>query len=134
MSDVLSILVVLLSLDFPSPPTDTVTLPLEDYTHCPWPPIGPLVESSSMPLSSPASVSQPSDDLPIAIRKSTLSTFNRLLVYNLLSFHCLSLPYFIFVSTLSSISTPNIISKALSHLGWRHAMVEVMDALYPNGT
>ena len=69
VSDVLSIPLVLPSPDFPSPPTDVVTRPLQVYT-CrprPRPPIGPLVESCSMPQSSPALVSQPSDDLPIVI-------------------------------------------------------------------
>ena len=65
--DVLSIPLVLLSPDFPSPPTDAVTRPLKVYTRRPCRPIGPLVESSSMPQSSLASVPQPSDDLPIAI-------------------------------------------------------------------
>ena len=63
VSDVLSIPLVLPSLDFPSPPTDVVTRPLQVYTHRPRPPIGPLVKSSSMPQSSPAPVPQPSDDL-----------------------------------------------------------------------
>ena len=69
--NVLSIPLVLPSLDFPSL-TDAVTRPLQIYTHCPHLPSGPLVEASSMPQSSLASVSQLSDDLPIAIRKSTL--------------------------------------------------------------
>ena len=74
VSDVLSIPFVLPSLDFPSPPTDAVTRPLQVYT--PRPRIGPLVESSSMPPSSPASIPQSSDDLPIVIRKGTRSTSN----------------------------------------------------------
>ena len=52
----------------------------------------PLVESSSMPQSSPAPVPQPYDDLPIAIRKDTCSTSNPHPVYNFLSFHRLSYP------------------------------------------
>ena len=87
-----------------------------------------------MPPSSPTPVPQPSDDLPIAIRKGTHSTSNSHLVYNFLSFHRLSLPYFTFVSTLSSFSTPNRTSEALSHLGWEQAMAEEIDALYSNGT
>ena len=134
MSDVLSIPLVLPSSDFPSPPTDVVTQPLQVYTCRPRPPIGPLVESSSMPPSSSAPVPQPSDDLPIAIRKGTCSTSNPHLVYNFISFHCLSLPYFAFVSTLSSVSTPNSTSEALSHLGWRQAMAEEIDVFYSNGT
>ena len=99
VSDVLSIPLVLPSLDFPSPPTDVVTQPLQVYIRRPRPPTRRLVESSSMPPSSPAPIPQPSDDLPIAIRKGTCSTYNSHPVYNFLSFHRLSLPYSAFVST-----------------------------------
>ena len=75
---------------------------------------------------------QPSDDLPIAIRKGTHSISNPHPVYNFLSFHRLSLLYFVFVSTSSSVSTPKSISEALSHPGWKQAMAEEMDALYSN--
>ena len=87
-----------------------------------------------MSPSSPTSVPQSSDDLPIVIRKGTRSTSNSYPVYNFLSFHYLSLPYFVFVSTLSFVSTPNSTSETLSHPGWRQAMAEEMDALYSNGT
>ena len=117
VSDVLSIPLVLPSPDFRSPPTDAVTRPLQVYTRCLHPPTRPLVESSSMPQSSPAPVLQLSDDLPIVIRKGTRSTFNPHPVYNFLRFHRLSIPYFVFVSTLSFVSTPKSTSKALSHSG-----------------
>ena len=87
-----------------------------------------------MPPSSLTSVPQPPDDLPIAIRKGTRSTCNPHLVYSFLSYFCLSLPYFAFVSTLSSVSTPTSINEALSHPGWKQAMAKEMDALYSNGT
>ena len=87
-----------------------------------------------MPQSSPAPIPQPSNDLPIAIRKGTRSTTNPHSVYNFLSFHRLSLPYFAFVSTLSSVSSPKSISEALSHPGWKQAMTEEIDALYFSGT
>ena len=132
--DVLSIPLVLPSPDFPSPPTDVVTQLLQVYTRRPRPPTGPRVDSSLMPQSSPAPVPQPSDDLPIAIRKGTRSTSNPHPVYNFLSFHCLSLPYFAFVSTLSCVSTPKSTREALSHPGWKHAMTEEMNALYSNDT
>ena len=103
------------------------------YRH-PRPPIEPRVDSSLMMQSSPAPVSQPSDDLPIAIRKGTRSTSNPHPVYNFFSFHRLSLPYLAFVSTLSSVSTPKSTSKALSHPSWKLAMVKEMDALYSNDT
>ena len=100
--DVLSIPFVLPSPDFPSPLTDVVTQPLQVYTRRPCSPTWPRVNSSLMPQSSPAPVPQPSDDLPIAIRKGTRSTSNPHPVYNSLSFRRLSLPYSAFVSTLSS--------------------------------
>ena len=132
--DVLSIPLVLPSLYFPSPPPNVVTRPLQVYTRCPPPPTGPRVDSSLMSQSSPASVRQPSDDLPITIRKGTRSTSNPHPVYNFFSFRRLSLPYFAFVSTLSSVSTLKSISEALSHPGWKQAMAEEMDALYSNDT
>ena len=64
MSDVLYIPLVLPSPDFPSLPTDVGTRPLQVYIRHPT---RPVVESSSMPSSSPAPVPQLSDDLPIAI-------------------------------------------------------------------
>ena len=76
VSDVLHIPLVLPPPDFPSPPTDVVTRPLQVYNHRPRPPIGPLPSSPSMPPSSPALVPQPLDDLLIAIRKGTRSTCN----------------------------------------------------------
>ena len=52
--NVLFIPLVLPSPDFPSPPTDAVTRPLQVYTRRPRPPPGPFVEASSMSQSSPA--------------------------------------------------------------------------------
>ena len=119
VSDVFSISIVLPYPDFPSPPTEVMTQPLQVYTRRSRPLTGPLVESSSMPPSSFAPVPQPSYDLPIAIQKGTCSTSNPHPVYNFLSFHRLSLPYFAFVSTLSFVSTPNNTSEAFSHPSWR---------------
>ena len=132
--DVLSIPLVLSSLDFPSPPIDVLTRPLQVYTRRPRPPTGPLVDSSLMLQSSPAPVPPPSDDLPIVIQKDTRSTSNPHPGYNFLSFHRLSLSYFAFVSILSSVSTLKSTSEALSHLGWKQAMAEKMYALYSNDT
>ena len=111
-----------------------MTLPLKVYTCHPRPLARPFAESSSMPLSPPALVPQPPNDLPIAIRKGTRSTCNPHPVYNFLSFHRLSLPYFAFVSTLSFVFTTKSTSETLSHLGWKQAMTEEIDALYSNGT
>ena len=87
-----------------------------------------------MSLSFLALVPQPPYDLPIVIRKDTLSTCNPHPVYNFLTFHRLSLPYFAFVSILSSISTPKSTSETFSHPGWKQAMTLEIDALYSNGT
>ena len=62
-----------------------------------------------------------------------LTTSNPHPVYNFLSFHRLYLPYFAFISTLSSVSTPKSSSETLSHPGWKQAMAEEIDALYSNG-
>ncbi|RVW27700.1 Retrovirus-related Pol polyprotein from transposon RE2 [Vitis vinifera] len=51
-----------------------------------------------------------------------------------LSYHRLSSSYSAFVSTLSSVSLPKSTSEALSHPGWRRAMVDEMVALHSNGT
>ena len=83
-SNVLFIPLVLPSPDFPSPPTDVMTQPLQVYTRRLCPPTWPLVESSSMPQSSATPVPQSSYDLLIAIRKGTRSTFNPHPVYNFL--------------------------------------------------
>ena len=131
--DVLSISLVLPSPNFPSPTTDVVTRLLQVYTRRPHP-TGPLVDSSSTLQSSPAPVLQSYDDLPIAIRKGTHSTSNPHPVHNFFSFYCLYLPYFVFVSTLSSVSTPKSTSEALTHSGWKQAMAEEMNAFYSNGT
>ena len=39
-----------------------------------------------------------------------------------------------FIASLDSISLPKIVHEALSHSGWRSAMVEEMQALDDNGT
>ena len=87
-----------------------------------------------MPPSSRAPVPQSLDDLPIAFRKGTRSTCHPYPVYNFLSYHHLSLPYFVFVSTLSSVSILTSTCEALSHSDWKQAMIEEMDALSFNGT
>ena len=111
-----------------------MTRPLQVYTRRPRPPIGPLADSFFMPPSSPDPVPQSPDDLPIAFWKGTRSTCNLHPIYTFLSYHVLSLPYFAFVSTLSSLFTLKSTSEALFYLGWKQAMAEEMEALYSNGT
>ena len=49
-----------------------------------------------------------------------------------MSYHRLSSPYSAFISTLSFVSLP--IQEALSHPGWKQAMVEKMADLHSTGT
>ncbi|RVW92497.1 Retrovirus-related Pol polyprotein from transposon RE1 [Vitis vinifera] len=91
-------------------------------------------DSLPTPSASPAPALPSPDDLPIAIRKGTRSTRNPHPIYNFLSYHRLSSPYSAFVSAISSISLPKSTHEALSHPGWRQAMVDEMAALHSNGT
>ncbi|RVW57668.1 Retrovirus-related Pol polyprotein from transposon RE2 [Vitis vinifera] len=91
-------------------------------------------DSLPIPSASPAPALPSPDDLPIAIRKGTRSTRNPHPIYNFLSYHRLSSPYSAFVSAISSVSLPKSTHEALSHPGWRQAMVDEMDALHSNGT
>ena len=75
-----------------------------------------------------------SADHPAPILKGTLSSRKPHPIYNFVSYHHLSSPYFVFISTLSTISLPNIVHEALSHSGWKQVMVEEMVALHSTGT
>ncbi|RVW52614.1 Retrovirus-related Pol polyprotein from transposon TNT 1-94 [Vitis vinifera] len=91
-------------------------------------------DSLPTPSASPAPALPSPDDLPIAIRKGTRSTRNPHPIYNFLSYHRLSSPYSAFVSAISSVSLPKSTHEALSHPGWRQAMMDEMAALHSNGT
>ena len=71
---------------------------------------------------------------PISIWKGIRSSRNPLPIYTFLSYHPLSSPYSAFISTLSFVSLPHTIHKALSHSGYKQAMVEDMTALHCTGT
>ena len=73
-------------------------------------------------------------DPPISIWKGTRSSRNPHPIYIFLSHHRLSSPYSTFISTLSSVSLPNVVHKALSHPSWKRAIVEEMSALHSTGT
>ena len=73
-------------------------------------------------------------DLPIAIRKGTCSSHNPHPIYNFLTYHHSSSPFSALVSTLSSVSVPQTVHEALSHLEWKKTMVEEMAALHSSGT
>lgn len=59
----------------------------------------PHVDSSPMAPSSKAPIISPSQDLLIALMKSTHSSRNHHLIYTFLTYHCLFAHYFAFVST-----------------------------------
>ncbi|KAL6316959.1 hypothetical protein AAG906_024497 [Vitis piasezkii] len=73
----------------------------------------------------------PADSLPILSASPALCLL--LMTYPLL-YHRLSSPYSAFVSAISSVSLPKSTHEALSHPGWRQAMVDEMAALHSNGT
>nr|CAN78715.1 hypothetical protein VITISV_030863 [Vitis vinifera] len=121
-------------------PTDVVSpRPLQVYHRrprvaAPLPFAEAPVDSLPTPSASPAPALPSPDDLPIVIRKGTRSTRNPHPIYNFLSYHRLSSPYSAFVSAISSVSFPKSTHEALSHPGWRRAMVDEMAALHSNGT
>ncbi|KAJ7954574.1 Retrovirus-related Pol polyprotein from transposon TNT 1-94 [Quillaja saponaria] len=103
------------SAPLPNLPADTVDVP---------------DDSPSVPITSRAS--DPAS--PPILRRGTHLTRNPYPIYNFLSYHRLSSPYYAFVSSLSSISVPKSTSDALAHPGWWQAMVDEMNALHTNGT
>ena len=68
------------------------------------------------------------DNLPIALLKGNRSISNPHPIYNFLSYHRLSSPYSAFVFAISFVSFPKNTNEALSHMGWRQAMVDEMTA------
>ena len=95
-----------------------------------------LHSTLEQPVSSPppaALTSDPvSDDLPIAFRKGRCQCVHPIpsfCTYNELSSQSCS-----FIISLDSISLPNTFQEALSHPGWRSAMIEEMNALDGNDT
>ncbi|RVW96833.1 Retrovirus-related Pol polyprotein from transposon TNT 1-94 [Vitis vinifera] len=122
-----------------SPPDAMPPRPLQVYHRRPRV-VAPLpfaeapADSLPIPSASPASALPSPNDSPIAVRKGTRSTRNPHPIYNFLSYHRLSSPYSAFVSAISSVSLPKSTHEALSHPGWRQAMVDEMAALHSNGT
>ena len=103
------------------PPTTQV------YSQHQNPPVSsPILAASTLGLDS-------SDDLSIALRKGKhqcVHPISSFCSYNhLSSSHSCSL-----IASLISISLPNTVREALSHPGWRSAMVKEMQALDDNGT
>ena len=83
--------------------------------------------ADSLPIlsSSPTPTLPLADNLPIALWKGNL---------HFLSYHRLSSPYSAFVFAISSISLPKNTNEALSHPGWRQAMVDETAALHSTST
>jgi hypothetical protein len=99
------------------------------------PPTVETRDSAPPPTSPPVAVLPNSpDDQPIALRKGNRSTLNPHPIYNFLSYHRLSPSYCAFVSALSSVTIPKTVQEALSHPGWRQAMLDEMAALEANHT
>ena len=89
------------------------------------------------PTSSPTSAASSSnpvqnDDLLIALRKGKHQCAHP--ISSFVSYNHLSSSSRSFIASFDSISLPNIVREALSHPGWRSAMVEEMQALDDNGT
>ena len=118
---------------------DVPSRPLQVYHRrhracVPLPSAEAPADSLPIPSASPTSALPLANNLPIALRKVNRSTSNPHPIYNFLSYYRLSSPYFAFVSTISSIFLPKNTNEALSHPGWRQAMVDEMAALHSTGT
>ena len=99
-----------------SAPLATPPHPHQVYTRRPCTNTRPLADSPPMALSSMTSVLPCHNDLPIALWKGICSSCNPHLIYNFLTYHHLSSPYFAFISTLSYVSLPKIVQEALPGL------------------
>ena len=87
----------------------------------------------SAPVSS--SLSDPNSrdhDLPIAFRKGKRQCTYP--ISSFVSYDHLSPSSFSFVASLDRVSIPKTVQEALSHPGWRNAMIEYMNVLDANGT
>ena len=118
---------------------DVSSRPLQVYHRrhraaVPLPSAEAPADSLPLPSASPTPALSIADNLPIALRKGNRSTNNPHPIYNFLSYHRLSSPYSAFVSTISSVSLPKKTNEALSHPGWRQAMVDEMAALHSTDT
>ncbi|RVW53002.1 Retrovirus-related Pol polyprotein from transposon RE1 [Vitis vinifera] len=122
-----------------SPPDAMPPRPLQVYHRRPRV-VAPLpfpeapADSLPIPSASPAPALPSPNDLPIAVRKGTRSTRNPHPIYNFLSIidylHPILLLFLLYPLFLFHRST----HEALSHPGWRQAMVDEMTALHSNDT
>ena len=72
-------------------------------------------------------------DLPIALRKGMRSTHNPSPHYIALSYHRCHYLFYTCLSSISSVTIPKTIRKALAHPGWRQAMTDELSALHKSG-
>ena len=133
-SHVISLPLLYPVLDTSSVPLATPPRPLQVYTRHPRIDTRPSADSSPMTPSSTTPILPSPANLPIAIRKDTRSSCNPHPINNFLTYHRLSSPYFVFISTLSFISLPQTVHEALSHPGWKQAMVEEIVVLDSTST
>ncbi|TYK28330.1 Cysteine-rich RLK (RECEPTOR-like protein kinase) 8 [Cucumis melo var. makuwa] len=111
-------------LSSPSQGEDDDSFSLQDYlSHI-------TLSSTFMCPFPPAHI--PNDDLPIALWKGKCTCTYP--ISSFVSYTQLSSPTYSFITSLDSTSIPNFVREALSHLGWRSAMIEEMTALDDNGT
>ena len=109
-------------------------------TLAPIPVKPPIIQVYSRRQNPPASTPTPvasssnpvqNDDLPIALHKGKRQCAHP--ISSFVSYNHLSSSSCSFTTSLDSISLPNTIREALSHPGWRSAVVEEMQALDDNG-
>ncbi|XP_031130067.1 PR domain zinc finger protein 2-like [Ipomoea triloba] len=120
----------------PTPPV------LQVYSRRPQPaapvpalPQAPLPTSVPTPIPDTTSKSVDpvlNDTLPIAVRKGKRSCTYP--ISSFASYAQLSSVSCSFVASLDSVSIPKTVKEALSHPGWRTAMIEEMNALDHNDT
>ncbi|KAA0054253.1 Cysteine-rich RLK (RECEPTOR-like protein kinase) 8 [Cucumis melo var. makuwa] len=79
-----------------------------------------------------AALHRSSDERPNALRKGKRSCTYPTVSY--VYYDQLSSPTCSFVKSLDSVSTPKIVREALSHFGWRSAMIKEVNVLDDNGT
>ena len=130
-SDVLSLPLLFPVSDTSSVPP-TTPRPLHIYTRRPHTNSEPPTDSSPMTPSSITLVLPSPANLPITIRKGNHSSRNPHPIYSFLTYR--RLHHILLLFPPSSISLPASVQDALSHLGWKHAMVEEMVALHSTGT
>jgi len=115
------------------PMESSLSPPLKVYSHrqtSQHPPSdSPLVSDLSSPPTSTVEL-----DLPVAIRKGIRSTRNTSPHYNALSYHRLSQPFYVGLSSISSVSIPKSVGDVLAHPVWCQAMLDELNALQNSGT